>query len=297
MGVQFWWFYDVAVVAAILVCVFITVKKGLLKAALSFVGYMLALFLSLSISASMMNSINETVCNSNKKKIRQILEDYDYTEELAGYIQTLGYNVYVNRKTLGDIIHQEGDIDGKIYKYLNNINAEKVDTESAFKEKLHEGYALIASNIISRELSLYSAETAARMIKEDPETFYEFMIKMDDPDDRRPPADFLVDTYLSEPYRSQIRLVSILAVMIFILVLTFFVTYARGSKDHTEISFIGGFFSGLIGIFKGVVIVFAIAVIVRLNVVLGSNKMLFFNHEAIDNTYVFKYVYEFVRNL
>ena len=42
---------------------------------------------------------------------------------------------------------------------------------------------------------------------------------------------------------------------------------------------------------------FAIAVIVRLNVVLGSNKMLFFNHEAIDNTYVFKYVYEFVRNL
>ena len=285
------------VASAILVCVFITVKRGILKAALSFVGYMLALFLSLSISAGMTGSISESVNNSNKKEIRHILEDYDYTEALAGYIQSLGYDVYVNRKTLGNIIHNENDIDGKIYSYLNNINAKKVDTESSFKAKIHDGYALIASDIISREMSMYSAETASNMIKEDPEKFYEFMRRLDDPDDMRPAANFLVDTYLSQPYRSQIKLVCILAVMIMILVLTLLITYARGSRDHTEINIVSGAMSALIGIFKGAVIVFGIAVAVRLSVILGSNKMLFFNHEAIDNTFVFKYIYEFVKNL
>jgi hypothetical protein len=43
--------------------------------------------------------------------------------------------------------------------------------------------------------------------------------------------------------------------------------------------------------------VFLIAVMVRLYVVFGSNKMLFFNHEAIDNTYIFKYVYDFVKSM
>ena len=46
---------------------------------------------------------------------------------------------------------------------------------------------------------------------------------------------------------------------------------------------------------KAAAVVVAVAAVIRLNVITGSDKMLFFNHEAIDSTYIFKYFYGFVK--
>ena len=53
---------------------------------------------------------------------------------------------------------------------------------------------------------------------------------------------------------------------------------------------IGGFF----GAIKGVIVLFGVAAVIRLYVVLGSDKMLFFNHKAIDRSHIFRYIYAFI---
>ena len=53
----------------------------------------------------------------------------------------------------------------------------------------------------------------------------------------------------------------------------------------------------LIGIPKGIILCFAVAAVIRLYVVLGSDEMLFFNFNAIDKTYIFKHMYNNVADM
>ncbi|WP_037293395.1 CvpA family protein, partial [Ruminococcus flavefaciens] len=214
MGEQFWWFYDVVAVAAILVCIFITVKKGLLKAAFSLVGYVLAIAIAISLSSSIGGSIYEkSVKESNIKKMDQALTEREFNGELAKYLESLGYNIYVDRDRLETICEKGEKVDENLYNYVNNINGKKVDEEAIFYNKLHEGYATVMSGIISRHLSEYSAEYAAVQIEGDPLKFCEFMKLLEDKESMRAPAEFIVENYLGKPYRSQVRLITLLTLL------------------------------------------------------------------------------------
>ena len=276
MGEQFWWFYDVVAVAAILVCIFITVKKGLLKAAFSLVGYVLAIAIAISLSSSIGGSIYEkSVKESNIKKMDQALTEREFNGELAKYLESLGYNIYVDRDRLETICEKGEKVDENLYNY----------------------YATVMSGIISRHLSEYSAEYAAVQIEGDPLKFCEFMKLLEDKESMRAPAEFIVENYLGKPYRSQVRLITLLALLVIFILITVFISSSAGRNDNMEPGVVSHLLSGLIGAFKGCVIVFAIAVMVRLYVIFGSNKMLFFNHDAIDQTYLFKFVYDLVKNM
>jgi len=298
MGEQFWWFYDVIAVAAVLVCAFLTAKRGLMKAAISVVGYALAVGIALSVSSSVANSFYQgSVRASNIKKITYNIENGDFYSDFTDYLENLDYDVIVETNKLEQICTSDEDIDAKIYSYMNNINNKEVDPEGMFMDKLHEGYATLIRDLVAKQLSEYSAEYAAEQIRQKPSSIYKYMKLVKDPDFKQPAAEYIVDTYLEKPYKSQIRLVSLMVLMAVFIIITVFMETVANRKEHLEESLVTKTISGVIGLFKGAVIVLLIAVMVRLYVVLGSNKMLFFNHEAIDNSYIFKYVYNFVRNM
>ena len=48
MGVQFWWFYDVIAVAVILVSIFLSVRKGLIKTIAALTGFVLSAVIAFS---------------------------------------------------------------------------------------------------------------------------------------------------------------------------------------------------------------------------------------------------------
>ena len=297
MGVQFWWFYDVIVVAAVLVCTFVTAKKGLMKAAVSVVGYVFAVGIALSVSSSVADTFYEhSVRSSNVKKLDFNISNSDFYLELTSYLESLDYDVIVDTQRLEKICVNEKDVDKKIYEYLNNINNREVDPEGIFMDKLHEGYATLIRDLVSRQLSEYSAEYAAEQIRKDPSGIHDYMKLVIDPDYKKPAAEFIVDNYLEKPYKSQVNLICLMMLIIVFIVITIFIESAFGNKEHIEENIVTKTMSGVIGIFKGGVIVYLIAVMVRLYVILGSNKMLFFNHEAIDNSYIFKFVYDLVKN-
>jgi hypothetical protein len=297
MGEQFWWFYDVIVVATMLVCAFVTVKKGLMRSAISIVGYVFAVGIALSISSSVADTFyNNSVRNSNVKKLDFNISNSDFYMELSSYLENLGYDVNVEIPKLETICNKESDVDEKIYQYLNNINNKEVDPKGIFMDKLHEGYATLIRDLVSKQLSEYSAEYAAEQIRKDSSGIHEYMKLVSDPDYKRPAAEFIVDNYLEKPYKSQVKLICLMMFIIVFIVITIFIESSFKNKDHTEENLVTKAMSGIIGLFKGAVIVYLIAVMVRLYVILGSNKMLFFNYEAIENSYIFKFVYDLVKN-
>lgn len=295
MGEQFWWFYDVIAAAAVLICIFITVKKGLLKALTALIAYIVTFFLSVSLSSVVSNVIlNSAVRDSNIRNMNYTLTENDYAAEMLAQMESMGYKVPLNINAIEEIYVSGVDVDNKLYDYVNKLSGGRITDEEAFMEKLHECYAVSASNFISKRLSPYSAEYAAKEIRSNPSNYWGFFILMGDPDNRRPAAEYMVDNYIQPPYGTFIRLIVYIIMFILLLLITLAIAHSFSRNDHTEKGVASGIMCTIIGIAKSAAVIMLIAVVIRLNVIMGSDEMLFFNNEAIDKTYVFKYFYQFV---
>lgn len=303
MGTQFWWIFDVAVAAAVIICIFLMGKKGIIRSSISLVGFIISLALAVTISGTVSESIyKNTVRDSNVTKLNKTLNDVPFTENLKNYLNGLGYNLTVRSENLDKVFTSGKDIDQGIYNYMYHINNKKFDEEGQFFNLLHEGYAYVMSDIISRNLNAYSAEEAAEQIKNDPAKFEELIKLMvsKDPDevmDMKPAAEFIADNYIADTYLSMIRLICLISILFILVIITLLIAKASSRNEEPASTLITHTIGGVSGALIGAAIVFAIAVIVRLNVILGNNDMLLFNSSSIEKTYIFKYIYNIVLSL
>lgn len=304
MGEEYWWFYDVIAVAAVAVSIYIAARKGLFKAGVSLTGYIIAFALALSLSSSIASGLyDSSVKTSNNKKLAKSVKSSRFLEKTADYLESLGYpNVDVRENKLQEIYsgkNKKKTFDEQIYDYLNNMNANTVDRDTVFYDKLHEGYAQIISGIIADQLSEYPAEYAADLIREKPFTTDELIPLMIDNeqienDTSKEAAEYISDKYLEKPYKTELRLAAFIIILVVLLALTIFIVRAVAGDDFNDLPVASHLVGGIIGAVKGVIILIGIAAMIRLYVLLGSDKMLFFNFKAIDNSHIFKYVYQFV---
>ena len=187
MGVQFWWFYDVIAVAVVLVSIFISVRKGLMKAVATLIGLVLSAVIAFSAGGPVAELMYEqSEKSSNIKKYELSLESVDFISDLGNQLETLGYNIRIDSDELRKAFNDENNPEKKIYKYVNNINSKKVDEESIFINKLHESYAVVISNYVSKRMNEYSAEYTAEAIRKNPEQIFELYELLQDQDTKRP---------------------------------------------------------------------------------------------------------------
>ena len=299
MGSQFWWFYDVLAAAVILVMVFLSGRCGIFKTLLHFAGYFLAVIIAFSVSSAIADGIYKNgIRNSNVKNLRKTLNETDFVSDVVTYIEDeFEFAGEINREKINTIYTEANSFgysyDYQIYQYVSSIYVNKIGNENVFYDKLHKGYAEIISGIVDENLNAFSAETALRKIIDKPQQMDELIPLLLEHEDRSGAAKYIADNYTAEPYKSIVRLVSFIAVLIIIVAVTILLTNTtfRTAGFQSIGSHIGG---GFVGIFLGVVIVVFIAACVRLNVICGEDRMLFFNDKAIDRTYLFRYIYDFI---
>lgn len=305
MGMQFWWFYDVAAVAIILVAVFLSARKPISKAIASLMALVLGLLVAMPASSSMADSIyKNTIRNSNIDKIQKTLEEESLTQKTKAYIESLGYKVVVKEDKLENIFKELGsdsakaDVYDALYKYVNNINGRSVDTEEAFDEKMAEGFAEMISDIVSEELSLNAAEAAAAAVIENPESINEFLI-LSQQEYMTDAAEYIEDNYTAASYMDIVKLLCfIILLFVIVVAVKFFAHAILGKESEFTVLSIGEHIGGgVIGLFIGAFLVFIAAVAVRTYTIFGSGEMLFFNNEVIDKTLLFRYVYELAAKL
>lgn len=305
MGMQFWWFYDVAAAAVILVAIFISARKPLSKAVASLIAYALGLLVAISASGSLSESFyKNAVKNSNTDKIEKALNDNSITTEVKIYMESLGYNISVKEENLAKIFSEAGlstvhdDVYSALYEYANNINGRVVDTEEVFREKMTEGFADIISDIVSENLSRYAAETAYDAVIDDSASINAFLV-LTQQEYLTDAAEYIEKNYTSAAYMSMIRLIGALILMFVIVIAVKFFAHALLDKgsDFAQLSIAEHICGGIIGLLIGAIIVFIISVAIRIYTMLGSGEMLFFNNEVIDKTLFFRYVYDLVIKL
>ncbi len=285
--------------AAILVMIFLSGRRGFFKSMLHFTGYLLACILAFSISGSLADGLyKSSVRNSNIKKITKSVGDTDFIDEIIGRIEDdFDFSGEIAYERLEKIYKEKNSLglsfDEQLYQYVSSIYVNKIGNEEIFCQKLHKGYADIVSGIISEHLVDYAGETALQEIIRHPQDMDELIPLLLDPEGSREAAEYIADHYTEAPYKGIIRLISFMVILAVLIAVTVFLvsTTFKTPGFQSLGSHIGG---GVVGALLGVVIAAFIAACVRLNVICGENKMMFFNHEAIDKTYLFKHIYNFI---
>ena len=296
MGDQFWWFYDIIAVAIILISMFIAGRQGAVKAMTNFVAYLLAGVIAFSLSGTLGAAIaGSAMKESNSQKTEKTLSNFKFQNKVAEYLDGLDYGVKVDSGQLYKIYTEKKDYNTEIYKYLNNRKGKNIgDDQEAFNTKLTEGYAQIIKAVVAEDMNKYASEVAAKEIREHPIKFNELIPMLLDKETKAPAADFISENYVQPAYDTIVKLICFIIVFVLLLLVLLFFSRTLIGDSYQELHLpqqIGG---SLIGILKAAILIVGVAVVVRLSVVLGSNEMLFFNHKAIDKTYIFKYLYNYV---
>ena len=296
MDTQFWWFYDALAAAVILLVVILSARKGLVKSLMSFAGFLIAAVIAVSLSGGLGKAMQDGMIQSeNAQKISKNIENYKLENEVSLYLGT-EFNRNVRTDSLKKIYESGKPFDEQIYRYVNNINGLKAAEKNEFYEVLHRCYADLTKDIVSTELNTFAAESAAKKVLENPESFNELIPLLRNDETKTPAGKFIAEHYTADAYTEMLSLVCLIAILIGVAAFTILLTKGLGNESVASQSLASHAAGALVGILKGAVVVFAIAVCVRLNVILGNDRMMFFNHASIDKTYVFKYFYDFVVN-
>lgn len=288
-----------AAVAAVLVCLYLCAKKGIFKSAVTVVGCIVGLLLAVPLSSAVSESIYKTVIRDNNiKKLDKSLIDVEVSSYLGNALENMGYSVIVSTEKIDQILESDKDVDDQLYKYLNNINGKVVDNEVNFHTNLNECYSKVMEKLISADLTKYAVETAAMKIREGKTDFGSLLKMIKSGEQRNESAKIIADDYTADAYRNVIKLLVCVIMFVVIFIISLLtaksLTGSQREVDESTGSHIAG---SVCGIFTGVAVVFMMAVAVRLYVVMGSNEMLFFNNEAIDKTFIFRYAYDIASEL
>jgi len=298
MGIQFWWFYDVIAAAIVLVCVFLSSRKGTMKAAITTVGYGLALALALGISSSSAESLyKNTMRSSSINNINHTLKADTFINKYASYLESIDSTIRINPDKLSNIFEDSRTIDADLLDYLNNINGRKLGDDSETLDLIHEGYAVVIRDIVSQNMSKYAAETAAHEIRNNSKGMQELIPMIINKDDRTPAAKYIADNYTAPAYITVYKLIGFLILFAVIAVIMILILNQYMSKDENKVDVGSHISGGIIGVIKGGLFVTVAAALIRIWAILGSNEMLFFNNTVIDKSFVFKYFYTFVSSL
>ena len=297
MDTQFWWFYDVIVLAVVMIFMFICGKRGIVKSILSTVSWALAAVIAFSISGSIAASIYTTsIRGSNIKKVDKSMDSEFFAVKMAEYIDSLPYGLRADSKKINNMIDR-GDVSiDDMIKYINNINGKRVASDEELHDVVIEGYTKVISDLLSKDFSDYIVEYAKNEVKADPSKMAEIIPLMRDKENTKPASSMIADNYTAPAYRIIIRLMGFIILTVVIAIFAEFIIKSFTSANSAT-STVSNLVGALVGILMGLVVIFMVTAMVRLYVIMGTDHMMFFNTEAIDKTYAFKYIFNIVQKM
>ncbi len=291
MGSQFAWFFDAFTVALILIFMYVGGKRGFIRSFLMIAGYFLSLVAAYYVSRATAPIIydkllSERIVSSIEGKIENInvadevkkalnlegsgvtLEDEEVKSVVENSSGNLGEEIrqYILQKTGVDI--SQNEITENLKKMFNeNIYGEYIKSLPEYMTKNSAQYS--DSGLISSAIKAFASSKADA-------------------------ARYIEQTVVRG------SIIAILEPILFILVFTIAMIavkiVTRLFSVVNRVPFIGtvnSLFGALMGVAEALLVVYIIAVVINIIIYLSGSEMIVFNDETIQNTYLFKYIYNF----
>ncbi len=291
MASQLFWFYDALIIGIMLVCLYIGAKRGFLRSVVFTVMVIASILISwigAEIASPLIydNFIKEAVVSALDKNSQKT----DASEITMQAITEGDYGVEMSDTELGNILSSAGDFFDNIASEMKNNGAvsdtEEISSEveeSVIEKMLTSLLGGVVSNDLLNEM-LVSIEGTTEGVDNVLSTFIS--------GDKQETARVTEERLIAPVVKGLLKiLVWLLLMLLFRLIIN---PVSDSFKLVNKIPLIGpvnSLLGAVLGIVEGIIVVYGLALAVRLAVYVSDGSLMFINNQTIELTYVFKIFY------
>lgn len=292
MGEKFALFFDIILIAVLVLFIYNGAKKGFVKTVLVIIGYFVALLGGLVVSNLLSPGIYDAfVRNKAEKVVEENIDNINIKSQIKASIKEQNIGIDITDEEISVIIDKGGDFAKNFSEYAKSKGSQLSD--SALESKFN---------------NVFTKNTVLKSIKDKiPENLYSEVEKYLN-NSKTSISDVI--TALNNPSKEEgakeltelvvksfaIKVIKIIIFIITFILLMFVVKFLSSviTKTFKLVPLVGPlntFLGGLLGFIQGAIIVFITALIIKVLISLTNNEIMLFNTPTIEETYIFKYIY------
>lgn len=296
MSSQFWWVFDALVILVAGYVLYSNIKRGMTKVMALSIGYIIAAFAASLIAAFGAQPVYESVAqNSNISAVESVNEHVDLAGAFAKTINAQDYGFQCTGRDIAAILRKQDyqQFDHALYEYTDEKSNGTVGDEGVFRILIKKSFIQAYGDAMNDKLPRYARASFEKQINESSDTMRKIVDALySSKSSSRETAEEIERLFAQE------ATVEVLRIFIYVIVLSVLMVIAAVinailqnrlffNLTNTKERFYGGVF-GLLEV--GVMLVL-LTLLIRLLVLLGGGKILFFSEEAIEKTFLFKHLY------
>lgn len=292
MGEQFAWFYDVAIVALLVICIYIGWKRGFLLSFIMIVGYVISFAVSFFISGIISpiiydNFVHPKVSVMLEEKISEI----DILAEIQKIVNENDFGIEISKEEISSIIeNSSGDIGADIEKVIT----ERVGVSIISKEEINEEVkGILDSKMVQsfvESLPSYLQEIVADYFADSEESLITGIKAL--VGTPATTAAYIEETIIAPTIIPVIKFIAFLIIFTIALILVKIISKVfRRIKRIPILGSVNSLLGAIFGALQGIAIILLIAIILHGIIALSKNELVVLNDVTIEQTNLFKIAY------
>lgn len=282
MGTQFWWFYDVLLLAAVGITLYSAISQGLNKILLSFIGVLAALAVGIGVSNVLARPVYDALYSTKiVSTTENILSEWDLYTDLS--------------EALRSFSGEEEEMDAPESLQIQEI--QNLGERIASGEGAPEWFRILTARQLQKrlesKLSAHSEVTLENCMDQDAlEAFLNDMHT----EAYRDAADRIEDMWYCPAYRQLVRIALLLLLELAVMIVTGIIVTAAGNlEEQMHIRRFNHLLAFPVGLIESGVLVLSLLLAVKLLIRVSDGQMLLFNYETIAETRIFRFLYAYIQ--
>jgi uncharacterized membrane protein required for colicin V production len=292
LGSQFAWFFDAVTGALILIFIYVGGKRGFVRSFLMIAGYFLSLVAAYYVSRAAAPVIYDKLLSERiVSAIEEKIENINVADEVKKALNLESMGVTLEDEEVKSVVeNSSGNLGEEIRQYILqktgvDISQNEImeNLKKVFNENIYGAYIKALPGYMTKTSSAEYSDSG--LISSAMKAFAS---------GKTDAARYIEQTVVKG------SIIAVLEPVLFILVFTIAMIavkiVTRLFSVVNKVPFIGtvnSIFGALLGAAEALLVIYIIAVIINIVIYLSGSEMIVFNDETIQNTYLFKYIYNF----
>lgn len=293
---------DVLVVGIFIYVVYSNAKRGFCKVFVFGIGYLVATLLASALAALGAPAFYEGIARDmNVSTVESVNSHVDFPTIFADAINAQEYGQKIQsfqlKKVLAD--YDNGEFDERLYEYTISVCGKDLVSKGSFMQVIQKAFVSGYGEVLRERLPEYVYQSFATHVDDNPQLMRDMVREYYDyhnSDTER--ADKIEALYSAEPTTEVIQIFIFLILFSVFMVIAAIIASIVQQKVFININKATDHFAGgVIGLLEAGSVLILLTLVVRLIVMLSGGKFLFFNDAALDNTFLFSFLYRNIRIL
>lgn len=293
MDTEYWWFYDLFILVTILLCAYSGYKKGFAKVIVMMIGYIAIVILSVFIG----NTVGPVVYEKYVKQVmvdsvKNIVDEYNFETEFQKVMKEVVPDIDFKGTEIDEFIMDNSkNVSEDLYQLYLRKNSLTFYSEKEFNEKINENLNKTIANSFNTGMPAFVEKEIKKATQKNNNLLLDTFKVITG--NYTKAAEYIEEKYVRSITVKLLKaFIYLISFLILSLVLQFVEKIIRESHSIPVLGSADSLFGAILGIIQALAITILISLVIKFVISLSINEIPIFNSNTINQTKIFKHIYD-----